>query len=78
MNTYPESTEKMNLNTVLLGHDCFQESLEQFVAEFETRLNRVSGRECTGWEEDCAGAYGRGGDDFKIDANPDPEGWEWY
>jgi len=72
MNAYPDIT----INAILPRYNCFEESLDQFVAEFETGFRRFSWVESEGWDDDCAEVYGRDGDAFKIDFPSDP--WEWY
>jgi hypothetical protein len=66
------STDTISINSILPRHSCFQESLDQFVTEFENCFG-LFGRKTSAWcDDDFEGVSGREGD---KDAYADF--WEW-
>jgi hypothetical protein len=76
MSAYLDSAKTKDINTILPRHNSFQESLDLFVAEFETGFNRVSRSECEGLDDDCAGVYWRDGNEFQAGTTVDSWAWE--
>ena len=79
MRAYFEYTGKIDLSTILPGHNGLQGRFEQSkVAMSETGLKRIFGGDCEDWDKDCVGIYGLDSNDFMTDVTSDPTAWEWY
>jgi hypothetical protein len=76
MRALAESIEKVTINTVLPGHSSFQESLDNFVSEFDSRFtpSGVRRRDCL--NGDYVKVCGHEGNTLAIDFSD--ENWEWY
>ena len=75
MRTSSEPRGNITIDAVMPRYSCFQDSLDQFVTEFETNFsNLFYGKETSWWDDDTAADRHHGGF-LKVDSASDL--WEW-